>query len=270
MEKNGIPIGSVKDTKPKSEGTKLKGYWAEILDPEEIDAPDRIRGYVDYSKPSNETRSPIDITKKDEIYIRLAVEKYLQENKKSYPTSLMFLPDGTEINYDDFSQNISQKGGVWYLRNPATNKEERLKDTWVEKNKDFLSNATADRFFNLKKQAVQSAIDAVWGKLMFRHIRKYNAFVKDLNKPKPVIITSKYPKIQAVLDSVKDDVVKVQGRFMTKHAVLQEYMKDEAISKQNEKRFGKATSSPQYYVAKDYYNFTGFDWDGLYNEMMKK
>ena len=106
MEKQGHPIGSVKDTKTKPGDTVLKGWWATVLDPEEIDAVDKDRGYVNYSKPSTETRSPIDITKKDEIYIRLAVEKYLYANKRTYPISLMFLPDGTEINYDDFSSNI--------------------------------------------------------------------------------------------------------------------------------------------------------------------
>jgi len=262
MEKNGIPIGSVKDAKPKPQGTLLKGWWATVLSPEEIDAPDKNRGYVDYTKPSTEARSPIDITKKDEKIIRLAVEKYLQENKKSYPVSLMFLPDGTEINYDDFNQNISQKGGIWYLRNPATGKEERLKDTWVEKNEDFLSNATADRFFNLKKQAVQSAVNNVWGKIMFRANRNAS---KISNQPQPSAVKSKYPKIQAVLDSVKEDIVKVQGRTLTKHYVLEQYMKEEALAQ----KYGKPYNG-QYAVGKNYYNFANFDWSGLYNEMMKK
>ena len=137
MEKNGIPIGSVKDTKPKSEGTVLKGWWATVLEPEEIDAPEKLRN-VDYTKPSTEKVSPVDITKKDEKILHLAVEKYLIDNKRIYPISLMFLPDGREITFEDFNNNIYQKGGVWYIKNPTTNKEERLKDTWVEKNKDFL------------------------------------------------------------------------------------------------------------------------------------
>jgi hypothetical protein len=168
MEKNGIPIGSVKDTKPKSEGTVLKGWWATVLNPEDIDAPDKNRTYVDYTKPSTEKRSPIDITKKDEKLIRLAVEKYLKDNSQVYPVSSMFLPDGTEIDYNDFVKNISKEKGVYYIFNPATGKKERMKETWIDKEDDLTDNSTADKFFRVKKQAVQHAIDAVWGKIMYR------------------------------------------------------------------------------------------------------
>lgn len=78
------------------------------------------------------------------------------------------------------------------------------------------------------------------------------------------------PFLQDILEKVPDEVYKLGGRSTTKHNIIKQYLKEEAMAQQYVKAGKGKPYDGQYAVAKDFYDFSNVPWDKIYSAMMKK